>query len=413
MYGGGFSEASQGPTKIDTIVMQLSQPLFGSQFEGLTPVAFDELQGYELLSVLGKIVPLFQSNEEKFFGDRANLRDFKTGQIHRQYAEKLADFLHSVGWFNSPMAANFKGEQGGSRVIDLLHHGDREFIHDLLLWLTAPDNVGKIRKRAYLAPFLMPYVLHENLTPQDKHDLTDRLQDFKKLQEQFKLKHKNLENLQSLHAYAARDQEGGAGVMNLQSASDQIRNLQNNKDALDTRIAQYKEKARDCENPDHFNKLRIKTSEYRREQEAAVDLEYKNAELQKELEHTMMQGQSIQQRLRRLSDIKHQMSKRGDHGDDAGSVLVDEVRNQVVGLQQDVRKIQRKVEERQKDLRAQSQQGDFKAQLGAAQDKLQNLEKEVNQLSMQKEHHLSSTQYAGLRQLVKQCEDQDRELQAC
>ena len=144
MYGHEASYPGQGPTKIDAIVGQLSQPLFGSHFEGLTPVAFDELAGYELLAVLGKVVPLFQPNDAKYWEDRGNLRDFKTGQIHRQYAEKLADFLHSVGWFNSPMAQNFKGEEGGTRVINLLHHGDREFVHDLLLWLTAPDNVGKV-----------------------------------------------------------------------------------------------------------------------------------------------------------------------------------------------------------------------------------------------------------------------------
>lgn len=64
---------------------------------------------------------------------------------------------------------------------------------------------------------------------------------------------------------------------------------------------------------------------YRREQEAAVDLEYKNAELQKELEHTMLASTRIQQRLRRLSDIKNQLNERGDKSD-AGNVLVDEVR---------------------------------------------------------------------------------------
>ncbi|KRX08285.1 hypothetical protein PPERSA_01746 [Pseudocohnilembus persalinus] len=228
--------------------------------ENLTLVSFDELSNQELLDLLNKILSELDSS----------FKDIKS-KPQDMIIYEVVSFIKVLNYpvpQNPPQDSNW---QNG------LFNSEKRIIYPVMYYLLS--RFSELKKRAYLAKYLVPYQLMEGI-PLDE-EIKKLMDQYKDLQAEFQVNHKELEA-------AEKDS------MNPEELKKEIIQLQSEREQLLSKINQFKGK--NTNNP-QFQALLDVTNSLRREQEEEARIQDKLRQQRAHLEWTDQQLLASQQRL--------------------------------------------------------------------------------------------------------------------
>jgi intraflagellar transport protein 81 len=237
--------------KIALIVERLNQAPFNKEISTMTEL--DSKSGFELTDIMCEIVVAIDSEQEGIFKEPM---EYRVGRI--------MNFLN-VMKFSIP-AQQFDDFQ------DLLLNGDKEILYAIMFW--SLQKFDHLKKRAYLAKFLMPVEVPADFQGEDLIlELSQRL---KELQAEFKEVHKAAEQVRSSGIKPA-------------DLKQEIAQLEQERSQLNNKIQRMK---KDIDvDEDRFKDMLKATSALRKEQENEVLIherlrEHRKAQQEAELRHT-------------------------------------------------------------------------------------------------------------------------------
>jgi intraflagellar transport protein 81 len=224
-----ISKAIINTEDIREIVEKLNQKPFDENF---TLVTFDDLNPGALLQLLNKVMMNIDPQQD------VNLK-YETPD---KSTERITEFLRVMNY-----PSNFDQQFQNN-----LMQGDRKTIYPILYYLL--KNLPDLRKRGYLAKFLVPINIPPEMLTDD--DMKSLFQQYKDLQAEFQVNHQQLEEVQK-NALSPAD------------IQKEIKQLETEKDQLNVKINLFKSK--NSAKPE-FQTLLQATNLLRREQEEEAKL---------------------------------------------------------------------------------------------------------------------------------------------
>ena len=263
------------------IVNGLNGPPFR---KGLTLVTFDELDGFELKSLLNEILVHLDPAHD------VELRD----ESPEATGNRVCSFLRVLKYRFPSNASEFR---------DGLGRGERSAVYPVLHWILS--QLAHLEKRAYLARFLVPVVI----PPAFQHDesIKASYSQCTALQAEFKAVHKEVDKLRK-------------GRKDPDELKREIEQLQDEKAQLQEKIKQLKRKT---EKLPSFEELFMATSMLRQEQEEEAKLHERKAEQSDAL---MMSADRLEE-IRRRVDAMRSAQRDDSHPERLLRNLEEEVRS--------------------------------------------------------------------------------------
>jgi intraflagellar transport protein 81 len=241
-----------GTEEIREIVAKLNAKPFDENF---TLVKFDDLTPLELLELLNRVIVQIDSQQD------INVK------YEQQSVDKICDFLRVM---------NYPSNYDQQFQTNLMQ-GDKKTVHPILYYLL--KNLPDLKKRAYLAKFLVPITVPPEFLTDD--DMRNLFQEYKDLQAEFQVNHQQLEEVQK-NALSPGD------------IQKEIKQLEQEKDQLNVKINLFKSK--NSAKPE-FQTLLQATNLLRREQEEEAKLAETYRIQRQQLEFSDQQLLSAQQRF--------------------------------------------------------------------------------------------------------------------
>merc|ERR1719353_1145026 len=232
--------------------------------------------------------------------------------------------------------------------------GDKNTIHPMLYWLL--QNLGQLRKRAYLANFCVNLEVPEEFLRDEQ--VYEMYQHYKELQSQFKTTHTHIE----------QQRQGKVNPADLQR---EVAQLDAEKDQLAQKIQQFKQKSA---NEEGFQVLLQVTSMLRKEQEEEARLVEKVHEQRMQLEQT---EQMYMERSRRLHEMREAQQADGEGG---AELMLKVLRSEVTRNRDALARVKRECEE--KTMRLQSVETALSEPQVSKSD-IDDMENEISQLQEQ------------------------------
>jgi intraflagellar transport protein 81 len=297
---------------------------------GLSLVGFDEMEPFELMETLKKVLVHLDSKHD------VDLREEKPEAMY----QRIAEFLHILG-YQCPFDTEF--QQG-------LISGDKNTVHPILFWLLS--NLEPLRKRAYLAKFCMNLEVPEEFLREEK--VFEVFQSYKELQSQFK----------ATHAHVEQERQGRLNPEDLQR---EVAQLDSEREQLAQKIQHLRQKS---EKDEGFQALLQVTSMLRKEQEEEARLHEKLAEQRFALEQTEQTYIERSARLREMREAQHQ------DGETNAEAMLKVLRNEVHKGRDALMRVRRETEDKLDRLREIDSALSETAQVSKSD--LDNLEMEIN-----------------------------------
>ncbi|TMW55792.1 hypothetical protein Poli38472_010674 [Pythium oligandrum] len=242
-------------SELQLIVEQLNKEPFRL---GLTLVAFDEKSNFELLQVLNEVFTEIDSKQN------VDLRS----EADEARAYRYLEFLQLLKF---PLPRDIDGFK------DALIHGDRQVLYPILHW--ALKSLPGHKKRAYLGRFLAPLNVPQEFFG---HEALDNMHEhYKQLQEQFKLVHKEVDQL--------RNSKTRPGELR-----KEITQLEEESHQLQEKIANLKKKTA---SESGFKEILEATSALRKEQEEQAKLSERKRDQMMALSLVEKRSRECEQRL--------------------------------------------------------------------------------------------------------------------
>jgi intraflagellar transport protein 81 len=246
--------------KISFIFQSLNQPPFKKGIGTMTEL--DSKSGGELFELLCDIIISIDSEHEQMMNEPFDYR-----------VSRIMGFL-AVMKFNIP-------EDQLEEFQNLLANGDKDILYTIMHW--ALSKYELLKKRAYLAKFLMPVDIPAEFLNEDL--IVDLSQRLKELQMDFKEVHKSAESVRS----------SGVKPSDLKQ---EIIQLEQEKTQLQTKIQKMKKDMNVDE--DRFKEMLSATSTLRKEQENEVMIHERLREHRKTSQETEMRYNDAARRLQEL-----------------------------------------------------------------------------------------------------------------
>jgi len=199
----------------------------------LSLVTFDEKSPTELLELLNDVLKNLSSEHDV--------------DVRNEGIENTAMRI-----FRTFAILKFDYQGDPQQLQNSLQSGDRELFYPLLSHILS--KLPDLRKRAYLAKFLTPIDVPEEMFADP--DIMEKFQQYKDLQEQFKITHKETERIRGTSLQPTE-------------LKREVSQLEEEKSQLKTKINKLEQRLKKNEN---FNELYEVTSKLRKEQEVEVKL---------------------------------------------------------------------------------------------------------------------------------------------
>jgi intraflagellar transport protein 81 len=311
---------------------------------GLSLVGFDEMEPYELMDTLKKVLTYLDSKHD------VDLREEKPEAMY----QRIAEFLHILGYL-CPFDTEF--QQG-------LISGDKNTVHPILFWLLS--NLEPLKKRAYLAKFCMNLEVPEEFLREEK--VFEVYQQYKEYQSQFK----------ATHAHVEQERQGRLNPEDLQR---EVAQLDSEREQLAQKIQHLRQKS---EKDEGLQQLLQVTSMLRKEQEEEARLHEKLAEQRFALEQT---EQTYIERSARLREMREAQQQDGEGNAEA---MLKVLRSEVQKGRDALMRVRRETEEKLERLReidsalseppvSKSDIDNLESEITAMQSKVQDLEQKIEE----------------------------------
>lgn len=175
-------------------------------------IDFDEKQQHELLQILMKVFvsidPKLNSSYEHYFNDD------KIG------INEILSFLSIIRYKDMPI----QEEEGMRHWIERICNSDKEIIYSILVFCFS--QYDKVKKRAYLAPFLTPIQLPLDISMTQRDDTLNNIANkYQSLQEEFK----------EMHMFYEEEEKKAKGRGD-ESIKEEIENLQEERIQLQNQV---------------------------------------------------------------------------------------------------------------------------------------------------------------------------------
>eukprot|EP00922_Rhytidocystis_sp_ex-Travisia-forbesii_P070584 GHVS01105417.1.p1 GENE.GHVS01105417.1~~GHVS01105417.1.p1 ORF type:complete len:681 (-),score=121.12 GHVS01105417.1:252-2294(-) len=283
---------------LKAIVGGLNSPPF---FMNLSLVIFDDKLPAELIEVLDAVLVYVDKNQE-----------MQSEEAAEDAAARIARFLFVLGY---PMQYDIALNEG-------LMKGDKKIIYPILSWLLA--DLAHHKKRAYLSNYLVDAEIPAELLADEGAEAA--YQQYRQLQDQFKV----------LHATLEKERESSVSPVRLQR---EIAQLESEKDQLMHKISNLKEKT---SRESGFQQLFDATSSLRQQQEEEVRLTQRLEEQKTMVEKMEQQHQFAADKLQQLQSTAED--------NEEGAIRLLEI------LTSDVLRNREKVDEQANEIQEKAQQ---------------------------------------------------------
>jgi intraflagellar transport protein 81 len=334
------------------IVDRLNGEPFGM---GLSLVGFDEMEPYELMEVLKKVLVYLDKKH-----------DYDWREKHEQTYQVLAEFLHTLG-YQCTFDAEF--QQG-------VMNGDKGTVHPILYWLLI--NLEALKKRSYLARFCVNLEVPEEFLREEQ--VFEIFQSYKELQSQFK----------ATHAHVEQERQGRLNPEDLQR---EVQQLDSEREQLQQKIQHLRQRT---DKDEGFQQLLQVTSMLRKEQEEEARLAEKLAEQRFALEQT---EQMFVERSARLREMREAQSQDGEGNAEA---MLKMLRGEVTKGRDQLGRVRKEIEEKHDQLgridQALSEPPVTKGDIDAMEQEIHGMRKEKEDLERKIEEHNQDSRLSVYKQ---------------
>mmetsp|Transcript_152159 Transcript_152159/g.269888 ORF Transcript_152159/g.269888 Transcript_152159/m.269888 type:complete len:676 (+) Transcript_152159:71-2098(+) len=323
---------------------------------GLSLVAFDEKEPFELMEVLNTVLTQIDPLRE------VNLRDEQPDVV----CQNIMEFVTVLG-YKRPF--DMEAQQG-------LLAGDKYTVHPILHWLL--QNFEALKKRAYLAKYCVNLEVPEEFLRDEQ--VYEVFQNYKELQSQFKATHMHVEHERQ-------------GRMDPTGMTAEVTQLEAEREQLAQKIQRLRMKS---EKDEGFQMLLQVTSMLRKEQEEEARLAEKLEEQRHQLERV---EQYYLERMSRLREMRAAQDADSENSPDAMLKLL---RNEVVKMREGRARLHREIEEKAARLmeidKALSEPPVTEADVGELEGEVGSMQEEVQRLTQIIEEHNQDKRLAVYRQ---------------
>ena len=274
-----------------------------------------------------------------------------------------------------------EGEQK-QKWINSLYVGDKETIYSILEFCFS--NYEKVKKRAYLAPFLTPIQLPLDITMTQRDDTLINLSNqYQSLQEEFKEVHMRYEQAKN------KDVKRGGGISGTAITKKEIETLQEEKDQLLNQLKVMRDGysgSSSSKDDEMFSRVLKATTAVRKKEEQEKILIDRINDQKDALSFVEMKRNQLQQQFRSLQSIISPVSDDNvgnSHGNCSPEAIMNEIKKQLTEVTMTVRsdlvsqrtELQQKIDEIEKFDHEKSHTED---DLDCIQEEVKELEEEYN-----------------------------------
>lgn len=366
-------------------------------------IDFDEKQRHELLQILIDVLvsidssKILNSNQYNYYFNY----DSSNSNIHTNNVNEILSLLSIIRYKELPVKEEGSLNEEGTTVageeeqkqnwMNRLYDGDKETIYSILEFCFS--NYEKVKKRAYLAPFLTPIQLPLDITMTQRDDtLINHSNQYQSLQEEFKEVHMRYEQGKK------NDVKRGGGVSGTAMTKKEIETLQEEKDQLLNQLKVIRDgysRGNSGKDNSMFSRVLKATTAVRIEEEREMILRDRIQDQKDALNIVEMKLNQSQQQFKSMqSIISPVLDDDVGNSNDRGSpeVIMNEIKKQLAEVTMTVRsdlvskrsELQQKIQDFERFDHEKSHTED---DLDCIQEEVKELEEECNlkQKTLQKE----------------------------